>query len=66
MERQKYYISLDGKDFEVSRELYEAYAKGQRKERYFAHDLKKGRRRVDKKTGEVTVIPSRRIPTSGL
>lgn len=27
MEVQKYYISLDGKNYEVSRELYTAYMK---------------------------------------
>lgn len=59
MEEQKYYITLNGKDFEVGRDLYTAYMKGQRKERYFTHDLKKERKKVDKQTGEVTVIPSR-------
>lgn len=33
--------------------------KGQRKERYFTHDLKKEHRKVDRQTGEVIVIPSR-------
>ncbi len=28
MEVQKYYISLDGKNYEVSRKLYTAYMKG--------------------------------------
>ena len=59
MEEQKYYILLDGKDFEVGKDLYTAYMKGQRKERYFTHDLKKEHRKVDKRTGEVIVIPSR-------
>ena len=59
MEEQKSYISLDGTDFEVGKELYAAYMKGQRKERYFTHDLKKERKRVDRQTGEVIVIPSR-------
>ena len=58
-EREKYCIALDGQVFEVSRELYEAYYKGRRKEKYFAHDLKEERTRVDKETGRVTVIPSR-------
>ena len=39
-EREKYYIGLNGQTFEVSKELYEAYYKGQRKEKYFTHDLK--------------------------
>ena len=58
MEEQKYYILLDGKDFEVGKDLYTAYMKGQRKERYCTHDLKKEHRKVDKRTGEVIVIPS--------
>lgn len=59
MDGKRYYIDLNGQEFEVSRELYEAYVKGYRKERYFTHDLKKERRRVDEKTGEVRIIPSR-------
>lgn len=39
-EREKYYIGLNGQTFEVSKDLYEAYYKGQRKEKYFTHDLK--------------------------
>lgn len=58
-EREKYYIGLNGQTFEVSRELYEAYYKGQRKEKYFTHDLKQEHTKVDKKTGEMIVIPSR-------
>lgn len=33
--------------------------KGQCKERYFTHDLKREQRRIDRKTGEVIVIPGR-------
>lgn len=58
-EGEKYYIALDGQTLEVSRELYKAYYKGRRKERYFTQDLKQERTRVDKKTGQITVIPSR-------
>lgn len=58
-EKEKYYIGLNGQAFEVSRELYEAYYKGQRKEKYFTHDLKQERTKVDKETGERIVIPSR-------
>lgn len=36
-EREKYYIGLNGQIFEVSKELYETYYKGQRKEKYFTH-----------------------------
>lgn len=58
-EREKYYIALDGQTFEVSRELYEAYYKGHRKEKYFTHDLKQEHTKVDRETGQITVIPSR-------
>lgn len=58
-EREKYYIAMDGQVFEVSRELYEAYYKGQRKDKYFTHDLKEEHMRVDKETGQITIIPSR-------
>lgn len=47
------------KIFEVSKELYETYYKGQRKEKYFTHDLKQEHTKVDKETGEMIVIPSR-------
>lgn len=56
---KKYYISIDSKRFEVSRELYEAYVKGQRKDKYFTYDLKQGHEKVDRKTGEVKTIPCR-------
>ncbi len=58
-EREKYYIALDGQTFEVSRELYKAYYKGRRKEKYFTHDLKQEHTKVDKETGQITIIPSR-------
>lgn len=58
-EREKYYIGLNGQIFEVSKELYEIYYKGQRKEKYFTHDLKQEHTKVDKETGEMIVIPSR-------
>ena len=58
-EREKYYIGLNGQTFEVSKELYEAYYKGQRKEKYFTHDLKQEHIKVDKETGGIIVISSR-------
>ena len=58
-EREKYYIGLNGQIFEISKELYEAYYKGQRKEKYFTHDLKQEHTKVDKETGEMIVVPSR-------
>ena len=58
-EREKYYIGLNGQIFEVNKELYDTYYKGQRKEKYFTYDLKQEHTRVDKETGEMIVVPSR-------
>ena len=38
---------------------FDPYYKGQRKEKYFPHDLKQEHPKVDKETGEMIVIPSR-------
>lgn len=40
-------------------EPYEASYKGRRKKKYFTHDLKEERVKVDKETEETMVIPSR-------
>ena len=58
-EREKYYIGLNGQIFEISKDHYETYYKGLRKEKYFTHDLKQEHTKVDKETGEMIVIPSR-------
>ncbi len=58
-EKKEYYIALEGQTFKVSKELYDAYYKGKRKDRYFTQDLKKEHTKVDKETGKLTVIPSR-------
>lgn len=57
--KEKYYIRISGQSFEVSREVYEVYYKGQRKEKYFMEDLKREQKRKNPKTGEIMVIPSR-------
>jgi len=57
--KRKILYCIGWKAFEVSRELYEAYYKGRRKEKYFTHDLKQEHTKVDKETGQITVIPSR-------
>lgn len=57
--KEKYYIGISGQSFEVSHEVYELYYKGQRKERYFMKDLKREQKRINPKTGEIMVIPSR-------
>lgn len=58
-ERDKYYIYIGKEAIEVSKEVYEVYYKGERKERYFSVDLKTERNKVDKKSGRRIIIPSR-------
>lgn len=58
-EKERYFIYIEKESVEVSKEVYEAYYKGERKERYFSVDLKTERNRIDKKSGERIVIPSR-------
>lgn len=58
-EKDHYYIKVEGQVFEVSRELYEAYYKGRRKEKYFMQDLKAARMVVDKETGLSRMVTGR-------
>lgn len=58
-ERDKYYVYIGKEAIEVSKEVYEVYYKGERKERYFSVDLKTERNKVDKESGTKVVIPSR-------
>ena len=58
-EKERYYIGINGQSVEVSRELYEVYYKGQRKEKYFTEDLKRGHTKINHNTGETIVVPSR-------
>lgn len=57
-EQKKYYIRQGETLVEVSKEVYEAYYTGKRKEKYFAEDLKR-RRNIKSKTGEIVTIPAR-------
>ena len=59
MNENKKYIAMDGKLIEVTQEVYEAYYRGLRKEKYYMHDLKVGRSKVDPQTGEKILLPSR-------
>lgn len=58
-EKERYYIGINGQSVEVSRELYEVYYKGQRKEKYFTEDLKREHTKINHNTGETIVVPSR-------
>ena len=57
-ERDKYIIVISGEAIEVTPEVYEVYYKAERKERYFMYELKAGRSRIDKVTGEKFYLPS--------
>ena len=50
MEEREYYLNIGGIKIKVSKEVYEAYYKGERKERYFMKDLKAERTVTDSKT----------------
>ena len=52
-------VGINGQSVEVSRELYEVYYKGQRKEKYFTEDLKREHTKINYNTGETIVVPSR-------
>lgn len=59
MSKQDFYLYSDGKPVKVSKEVYQEYYRGERKERYFSQDLKKERMVVDQQTQTITVMPSR-------
>ena len=57
-EREKYIIVISGEAIEVTPEVYEVYYRAERKERHFMYELKAGRSRIDKVTGEKIILPS--------
>lgn len=57
-EREKYIIVISGEAIEVTPEVYEVYYSAERKERHFMYELKAGRSRIDKVTGEKIFLPS--------
>lgn len=57
-EREKYIIVISGEAVEVTPEVYEVYYRAERKERHFMYELKAGRSRTDKITGEKIFLPS--------
>lgn len=56
---QEFYLYPDGKRVRVSREVYEEYYHGKRKERYFMEDLKRGKTIVNQEEETVSFIPGR-------
>lgn len=59
MSEKDFYLYIGGKPVKVSKEVYQEYYRGERKERYFMEDLKTERMKIDQETQSVTVIPSR-------
>lgn len=59
MSERDFYLHIGGKSVKVSKEVYQVYYRGERKERYFMEDLKTEHMRIDQETQSVTVIPSR-------
>lgn len=59
MEENEFYLYIEGKPVRVSREVYQEYYRGERKERYFMQDLKRGRTVVDPEKQTVAFIPGR-------
>lgn len=57
-DREKYYIPVEGQLIEVTKEIYETYYYHRRKEKYFMYEMKAGRVRIDKETGEKKFLPS--------
>ncbi len=57
-EREKYIIVVSGEAIEVTPEVYEVYYRAERKERHFMYELKAGRSKIDKATGEKIILPS--------
>lgn len=59
MEEKEFYLYIEGKPVRVSREVYREYYRGERKERYFMQDLKRGRTVVDPEKQTVMFVPGR-------
>lgn len=58
-EQKEYYLHIDGQPIKVSKEVYQEYYRGERKEKYFMMDLKLEDVVVDQQAQTVTFIPSR-------
>lgn len=61
MAKKDYFLFINGRRIQVSKEVYEAYYCCERQERYFMNDLKKGKVIIDPETGETTIIPSKEV-----
>lgn len=59
MEENRFYLYIEGKPVKVSREVYQEYYRGERKERYFMQDLKRGKTVIDSVKQTVEFVPGR-------
>lgn len=59
MSEKDFYLYLDGRPVKVSKEVYQEYYRGERKERYFMEDLKMEQMEIEPETQTVRLIPSR-------
>lgn len=59
MAEKEFYLYIEGKRVEVTEEVYREYYRGERRERYFMEDLKRGRTVTDPETKEVRFVPGR-------
>lgn len=61
MSKREFYLYIDGKPVKVSKEVYQEYYHGKRKEQYFMKDLKKENTVIDQETQKVISFPSREV-----
>lgn len=59
MAEKEYFLYIEGKRIEVTEEVYREYYRGERRERYFMEDLKRGRTITDPETKESRYVPGR-------
>ncbi len=59
MAEKEYFLYIEGKRIEVTEEVYREYYQGERRERYFMEDLKRGRTVTDPETKESRYVPGR-------
>lgn len=59
MSEKDFYLYIGGKPVKVSKEVYQEYYRGERKEKYFMEDLKMEQMEFEPETQTVRLIPSR-------
>lgn len=59
MEENEFYLNIEGTPVKVSREVYQEYYRGERKERYIMDDLKRGKTVINSEKQTVVFLPGR-------